>query len=105
MSNARPRLGAIKPAEKKAYFAYLYVAAKQGNVDDREAHDFLTENGIKGQGLGELENYKPPSLETFRHYLAVARKATGESKYNRRRGRAGKSIVPADRVDRQRADD
>jgi hypothetical protein len=94
------RFEALKPAERKAYWAYKYVVGKLGTVEDRKAHEYLKENGIEGEALGELENYKPPSLDAFRHDLSQARKATDESKYTRRRGRpTGKSVASEGEVE------
>jgi len=100
----------LKPAEKKAYWALKYAEGEAGrSLEDREAHEWLKENGIDEEkaGLGELANYEvPKSLDTFRHYVGKARTALDENKYTRRAGRErGRSIVRGDEIEHQRGDD
>ena len=65
-------------------------------LEDREAYNWLKENGIdtsKGD-IGELTGYKLPAFDTWSKQLRNARKPLGEQKYTRRTGRAtGRSIV------------
>jgi hypothetical protein len=82
---------------------------KPDDLGDREAYEWLKENGVdpdKGD-LGELTDYKPPpTLEAFRRYLGKARNALDERKYSRRGGRKhGRSIVKADQIEYQEGDE
>jgi hypothetical protein len=100
----------LEPAVRKAYLAFQYVESKaERGLEDRDAYDWLNEDGIdqdKGD-LGELAGYAvPDSLETFRRYLGIARKALGENKYTRRGGRKrGSSVVRGDEIEYQQGDD
>jgi hypothetical protein len=89
------------------HWAYKYVVAKRGQLEDRAAHTFLLESGIEGNNLGELADYEPPTkFGTFRRNLSEARAALGESKHSPRNRRpTGRSIVRADEVERQTGDD
>lgn len=100
----------LEPAVRKAYFAFQYAETMNGRrLEDREAYDWLYENGIdQGKGdLGELTDYQlPNSLETFRRYLGTARQALAERKYNRRGGREhGGSIVRGNKIEYQKGDE
>lgn len=81
-----------------------YLAAEQqagGRLTDQEAHDLLTEIGLRSDrgDLGELGNYEPPDFATWSRYLRAARKKTGESKYTKSAGRShGKTIVKPDEI-------
>jgi len=74
-------------------------------LEDREAYDWLDENGIdteKGD-LGELTDYKLPAFHTWSRQLRNGRQPLGEQKYTRRKGRAaGKSIVGGHKIEYQR---
>jgi hypothetical protein len=99
----------LEPAVRKAYLAYQYAeGCAEKRLEDREAYDWLRENGIdQGKGdLGELTDYDlPDSLETFRRYLGTARNSLGESKYTPRGGRKhGRSIARANEIDYQQGD-
>jgi hypothetical protein len=103
----------LEPAVRKAYRAFHHVASKvekrPEDLEDRDAHDWLKENGIdpdKGD-LGDLMDYKPPkSLDTFRRYLSTARDALGENKYTPRAGRSrGPSVARGDEIEYQKGDE
>ncbi len=99
----------LKSSARKAYLAFQYAETMNGRrMEDREAYDWLHENGIdQGKGdLGELTDYElPDSLETFRRYLGTARKSLGESKYTKRGGRKhGRSIVRGNEIEYQKGD-
>jgi hypothetical protein len=99
----------LEPAVRKAYLAFQYAETLIGRrMEDREAYDWLRENGIdQGKGdLGELTDYElPDSLETFRRYLGTARKSLGEGKYTKRGGRThGRSIVRGNEIEYQKGD-
>jgi hypothetical protein len=99
----------LTQAVLKAYLAYEYAESMaEKRLNDRDAHTWLRENGI-GQDRGDVEelaDYEPPdSLETFQRYLSTARRLLGESKYNRRAGRAhGRSIARSGEVEFQKGD-
>ncbi len=75
---------------------------------DREAYDWLKENGIdadKGD-VGELADYRLPAFDTWGKQLRNARKPLGEQKYTRRGGRpTGRSIVAGKEIEYQRGCD
>ena len=105
-------LDKMEPADRKAYFAFQYAATKLGRMpevlEDREAYEWLKENGIdQGKGdLGELADYKLPSLATWSKQVRNARKPLREQKYTRRAGRpTGSSIVKDNEIENQRGDD
>lgn len=92
------KLQLLQPAERKAYFAYLSAeAGADRQMEDREAFDWLRENGLPDDAgnLGELTDYKlPAAFATWSRQLRAARNALGEQKYTRRPGRpTGSSIV------------
>jgi hypothetical protein len=80
-----------------AYLAFAYAESKAGKqLQDQEAYELLHEEGIpEGAGSrGELTEYELPAFDTWSRQLREARKALGEQKYSRRRGRShGMSIV------------
>lgn len=82
----------LPKVERLAYLAAKYAEAKLGReLKDREAWDYLHENGI--EGADELNDYGLPMLNTFSDYLTRARRKLGESRYEKRGGRVGGSIV------------
>jgi len=93
----------LKPAMRKAYWAWQYAESENGRrMEDREAYDWLRENGIdqdKGD-FGELTDYEPPeSFETFKRYVVESRRVLNEGKYTRRAGRTGRSVVQRDAIE------
>ena len=93
----------LEPSVRKAYLAYQYAETmNKRRLEDREAYDWLKEQGIdpdKGD-LGELTDYElPESFETFKRYVVTARNGLGESKYTRRAGRTGRSIAPKSAIE------
>jgi hypothetical protein len=102
-------LEGLQPADRKAYFAYQYAETMaEKRLQDREAYDWLNENGIdasKGD-VGELAEYKLPAFDTWAKQLRNARRPLGEQKYTPRGGRAaGRSIVAEKEVEYQRGSD
>jgi len=87
----------LTPSVRKAYLAWRYAESKAGRqLTDREAFDWLKENGIPDDAgdLGELADYKLPAFETFTSYCTKARGILGEQKYSPTAGRpTGKSVV------------
>ena len=106
---SREILEGLQPADRKAYLSFAYAESKVGKrLEDHEAHEWLTENGIdtnKGDA-GELADYSLPVFDTWSRQLRNARNPLGEQKYTRRAGRvAGRSIVKGDEIEYQRGDD
>jgi hypothetical protein len=92
----------LEPAVRKAYLAFQYAETLNGRgLEDREAYDWLSENGIdQGKGnLDELTDYEIPSFETFKRYLGQARKPLGENKYTCRAGRTSRSIARRNEIE------
>ena len=61
---------------RKAYLAFQYAETLNGRrLEDREAYDWLRENGIdQGKGdVGELIDYKLPAFDTWSRQLRNAR--------------------------------
>jgi hypothetical protein len=91
----------MEPAARLAYLAYCYAEAKvERRLEDREAFDWLKENGFD-EDAGELVEYQlPRALDTWTRQLRSARNLLGEQKYTRRRGRSyGSSVVRQDEID------
>lgn len=101
--NRYAALDKLKPAYRKAYLAFLCAEAKtERRLQDRDAWDWLNENGTDGAGSGELDGYELPTFASWARYLRSARQAVGEQKYTPRSARpTGGSIVHADELDRQ----
>ena len=99
----------LAQAVRKAYSALEYAESKKGqSLKDREAYDWLRENGIdQNEGdSGELTEYKLPPFDTWTRYVRTAREALGEQKYTPRAGRKrGRSIVGGREIEHQRGDD
>ena len=98
-------LAGLEPADRKAYSAYQYAETMaEKRLQDREAYDWLKENGIdanKGD-VGELADYELPDFPTWTRQLRNARNPLGEQKYTRRAGRdTGRSIVTAKEIEYQ----
>lgn len=106
-ANKYDGLDTVKPSEKEAYLSFVYAEAKtERRLEDRDAYDWLNENGIDKNDTGELEDYNLPSFDTWRRYLSTARKATNEQKYTPRKARPeGRSIVHADEIEYQLGED
>jgi len=109
-TNRYEKLDGLTPSVRKAYFSFAYAeAVNEGRMEDKEAYEWLRENGIDASkgNAGELEDYDLPYFETWSRYLRKARKATGQRKYTPRRGKpAGGSIVRGDQIESQKpADD
>ncbi len=111
-ANKKKILEGLQPADRKAYWAFHYVATRlerrPDRLQDREAYDWLKEHGIdanKGD-VGELADYELPAFDTWAKQLRNARNPLGEQKYTRRAGRAaGRSIVSGREIEQQRTDD
>src|SRR5262249_15799719 len=100
----------MEPAVRKDYLAFKYAESKKEKpLEDQEAYNYLREHGVPQDvgDVGELADYEPPgAFSTFTRRLSEARKALGESKYTRRKGRPhGKSIVRQDEIDQPEDDD
>jgi hypothetical protein len=96
------RLSNLNPANRKAYYSYHVAEIKLGGrLEDRDAYEWLTENGIPDDvgDIGELADYDLPAFDTWSRQLRFARKALGEQKYSRRAHRAtGRSIARLDEI-------
>jgi hypothetical protein len=98
----------LEPADQKAYYTYAHAETKLGKTTDRQAYQWLTDNGLPDEKdspevAKELAGYKLPSFATWSKQLRTARKALGEQKHTRRAGRSlGKSIVSASDLDSER---
>ncbi len=102
-------LSKLQPAHRKAYLSFLYAEAKtEKRLEDRDAYDWLKENGIDSdkEEDTELTDYELPSFDTWGRQLREARRATGEQKYTPRRAKvSGRSIVKGTEVEQQHGDD
>lgn len=84
-TNRYAALARLPDAPRKAYLSFLCAeAANERRLDDREAWEWLQENGTDVAGAGELDGYDLPEFGTWARYLRRARKATGEQKYTPR---------------------
>lgn len=101
-------LAELEPAHQKAYLSFLYAETKTGRrLEDREAWEWLSENGIDETKEGDgLHDYVLPILDTWARYLRQARNATGEQKYTPRTAKLPTaSVVRSDQVERQTFDE
>ncbi len=81
----------LPPKIRLAYLAATCAETKNGRtMTDREAWDWLKENGITG--ADELNDYELPLPETFADYLTKARRALGEQRKQPRGGRTGRTV-------------
>jgi len=101
-TNRYDKLDKLSPAVRKAYLSYLYAEAKaEKRLEDRDAHEWLHENAIDGEGerFGVLDEYELPAFDSWSRYLRRARKALGEKKYTSRHAKATtRSIVQSDEI-------
>ena len=104
--NRYAALETLQPKEYKAWLSFEYAETKAGRrLQDRDAWDWLTENGTDSTGSGELANYELPAFDTWARYLRIARNAVGEQKHRRRTPPTpGRSVVRGDKLDRQKPD-
>ncbi|MBN2023910.1 MAG: hypothetical protein JW809_14095 [Pirellulales bacterium] len=95
-------LRSLTPAVRQAYLAYQCAERKaEKRLTDRKAYDLFRKEGIPtNQGdLGEIEDYKLPTFDTWSRCLRVARRSLGEQKNTPRAGRPrGRSIVKRNEV-------
>jgi hypothetical protein len=85
-------------SERLAYFSYQFACLNaETALTDQAAHTWLDENGLPdaddGSQYKELAGYTLPQFATWSRQLREARKAMGDNKYTRRRGRTGRSII------------
>ncbi|TWT37011.1 hypothetical protein KOR34_19570 [Posidoniimonas corsicana] len=86
--NRYSRLEDLVPAHRKAYYSFLYAEAKsERRLEDRDAYNWLKENGVDDAERSELQDYELPAFDTWSRYLRFARKALDERKYTPRSGR------------------
>jgi hypothetical protein len=104
-------LAQLEPADQKAYYVYAYAEVNLGHTTDRQAYEWLRDNGLPDERdspelASKLAGYKlPPSFDTWSRQLRNARKALGEQKHSSRKGRPfGKSAVHRDEVDSPRSE-
>jgi hypothetical protein len=104
-ANCQELIQRLSPSVRKAYLALLCAERKAEKcLKYREAYELLKEEGIPENAgdQADLEDYELPDFPTWARYLGRARKALGEQKYQRRRGRShGRSIVEEDQIERR----
>ncbi len=105
--NRYAALGKLQLAFQKAWFSFVYAEAKQETrLEDRQAWDWLTENGIENDDEGILKGYELPTFDTWSRQLRRARKAVGEQKYTPQKDKQpSRSIIPANKHEPQRTGD
>lgn len=88
--------------EALAYRAYVFVENALGHSPtDKEAYDWLRENGI--EGCQDLEGYKlPPKSGTWLRYMREARSRAGMQKNSRRTPGQSRSIVAPEHLTARR---
>lgn len=80
----------LSVVSERAYQSFRLAEAQIGDATDREAYDWLKENGPEG--------YELPAFETWKRYVRQGRKHYGAQKNRPRSGRTGRSIVRAGEV-------
>jgi hypothetical protein len=89
-SGKQDTVGCLPRAQQLAYLAAEYAESENHRqMTDREAYDWLKENGSKGD---EFNDYKLPLPGTFADYLTKARRALGEQRKQPRGGRTGRTV-------------
>jgi hypothetical protein len=89
-SGKQDTVGCLPRAQQLAYLAAEYAESENHRqMTDREAYDWLKENGIGGD---EFNDYKLPLPGTFADYLTKARRALGEQRKQPRGGRTGRTV-------------
>lgn len=84
-TNRYAALDKLPDAPRNAYLSFLYAEAKnERRLGDREAWEWLQENGTDGAGAADLDGYDLPEFGNWARYLRRARKVTGEQKYTPR---------------------
>lgn len=98
----------LQPAVQKAYLAFQYAESTRGTrLEDREAYDLITEDGIPSNrgSAGSLTDYELPEFDTWARQLRTARNALREQKYIRRgAARPTRSVVKGSSLENQRDD-
>jgi hypothetical protein len=90
--NAEKDVSSLSSAQRSAYLAAAYAEAKEGRqLTDREAWEYLKENGI--EGTEGLDNYELPMVDTFADYMTQARRLLGEKRKTPRGGRNKRSVI------------
>jgi hypothetical protein len=101
----------LEPADQKAYYSYGHAESKLGRTTDRQAYDYLRDNGLPDERespelASALAGYKLPTFATWSKQVRNARKRLGEQKHTRRAGRPrGRSTVRGREIERQHGDD
>lgn len=85
-------VSSLSSAQRFAYLAAAYAEAREGRqLTDREAWEYLKENGI--EGAEGLDNYELPMRDTFADYMTQARGLLGEKRKTPRGGRKTRSVL------------
>ena len=101
----------LEPADRKAYFTRSYAESKLGTTTDRQAYEWLSDNGLPDERdspelASALAGYKLPTFATWSKQVRNARHALNKPKYTRRAGRPrGRSIASDREIERQSGDD
>jgi len=96
----------MEPADRKAYYTYAYAESKLGDTTDRQAYQWLSDNGLPDESdsielAKALADYVLPTFATWSKQLRNARKTLGKQKHTRRAGRhsGSASVVPVSELD------
>jgi len=89
-------LRTLEPADRKAYYTYAYAETKLGATTDRQAYQWLKDNGLPDEResleLAKLlAGYTLPTFATWTRKLRNARRVLEEQKHTSRAGRAAGS--------------
>ena len=101
----------LEPADRKAYYTYAYAESKLGTTTDRQAYDWLRDNGLPDERdspelASELAGYRLPIFATWSKQTRNARKELNKPKHARRAGRpTGRSIARGRDIEHQRGGD
>jgi hypothetical protein len=86
----------LAPAHETAYRLYLWATQQAHGLakqTDNEFFNWLKQHGTDKDEVPAPEGYELPERETFKAYLRKARAFYDTSKYRRRHGRSGRSVV------------
>lgn len=89
--NDDDKVSALTPSQQTAYQSCQFAESKIGKCTDREAYDWLREEGP--------QEYDLPAFDTWRRYVRAGRKLHGAQKNTSRKGRIGRSVIKGNEIE------
>jgi len=82
---------ALPRAHHAAYQSFVFAESEIGKCTDREAYEWLQEEGP--------EEYELPAFDTWKRYVRIGRKHHGTQKNTSRKGRTGRSVIKSNEIE------